>query len=188
MVTRRTLLLGGAACVLMGATPRMTDGPFYPSARPYGDDADLVNGDVRGDRLHLAGRLLDGNGRPVAGGVVEIWQCDGNGRYLTQGGIDPAFQGFGSATCDGDGRFTFRTIVPVPYTGRTPHIHTKVRIDGAARLTSQLFLAEHPQNADDFLFRRLSDAERDAVSMTLRPRDGAARATYDTDITLTLPA
>lgn len=182
--TRRTLLTGVAATLLMGATPRMTDGPFYPRERPHGDDADLVNGpDVVGDILHLAGRLLDANGRPVAGGAIEIWQCDGYGTYLREGEIDPGFQGFGRATCDGEGRFAFRTIVPVPYAGRTPHIHTKVRVGGEARLTTQLFRDGHPQNADDFLFRRLSEAERTSVSMRLEARNDA----YATDVTLHLP-
>ncbi|MEQ9642789.1 MAG: hypothetical protein RIM84_22385 [Alphaproteobacteria bacterium] len=166
----------------------MTDGPFYPRERPHGDDADLVNGEgVVGDILHLGGRVLDANGRPVGGAVVEIWQCDGHGTYLTQGDIDPAFQGFGRARCDADGRFAFRTIVPVPYSGRTPHIHTKVRVGGEPRLSTQLFRAGHPQNAEDFLFRRLSTAERVAVSMTVQARADAVRAIYEADVELALP-
>src|SRR5690606_14976907 len=111
-------------------------------------------------------------GRPVAGARVEIWQCDANGIYLhprerRRGQRDAAFQGFGHTTTDGAGRFAFRTIVPVPYTGRTPHIHCKVLRAGREVLTTQLYRAGYPRNDSDFLFRRLDPAERERVSMRL---------------------
>ncbi|MCX7902780.1 MAG: intradiol ring-cleavage dioxygenase, partial [Burkholderiaceae bacterium] len=65
--------------------------------------------------------------------------------------------------------FHFRTIEPVPYPGRTPHIHVRVQAIGHAALASQLYLPEHPGNASDFLYRRLSAAERALVTLRLEP-------------------
>ena len=200
---RRALILAAPALLLprtalgkLVATPAGTEGPFYPVRRPSDDNADLFNVDgagkeARGDLLHLAGRVLDLNAKPVAQVRVEIWQCDANGVYLhprdpRRAARDPAFQGFGHALTDIAGNFAFRTIVPVPYPGRTPHIHVKILRDGRPLLTSQLYRQGHPQNADDFLFDRLGTEERQRVSMALTPRKGPARQEYDTAIDLVI--
>ena len=84
------LLLPGAALGALSGTPKANEGPFYPVRLPTDSDADLVrvDGAVRragGDILHLAGRVLDANGRPIAGARVEIWQCDAKGVYMHPG-------------------------------------------------------------------------------------------------------
>lgn len=199
-LTRRALILAApylllpAAAHALAPTPRATEGPFYPARLPADRDNDLVKieGAVReagGDILRLDGRVLDANGRPLAGARVEIWQCDANGVYLDSGffrggGRDQAFQGFGHAIADAGGRFDFRTIVPVPYSGRTPHIHVKVLRDGRDVLTSQLYRAGFPQNERDFLFRRMTPAEAERVSMVLTPTPAAKRPTYRTEVAL----
>src|ERR1700704_4816084 len=143
--SRRLLLAGAGASLLplhstfaagLIATPAQTEGPFYPTAFPADMDNDLVQ--VRGQAaqamgtvLHLEGRVLDPNGRPVDGALVEIWQCDAQGVYdhPRQPGRerrDMAFQGYGRMIVTADGRYTFRTLKPVAYPGRTPHIHFKV--------------------------------------------------------------
>ncbi|MFQ5983814.1 MAG: protocatechuate 3,4-dioxygenase [Woeseiaceae bacterium] len=177
-------------------TPRAAKGPFYPVRIPSDDDSDLVRveGAVReagGDILHLDGRLLDANARPIADARIEIWQCDANGVYLHPGdrrrdSRDTGFQGFGHATADSAGRFAFRTIVPVPYPGRTPHIHVKVVRSGRDLLTTQLYRFSHPQNPSDFLFRRLSPSEQRRVSMVIRPRGATPRPTFETEIDLVI--
>jgi protocatechuate 3,4-dioxygenase beta subunit len=199
LLSRRSLLLTAPALMIpataLGAlrpTPRATEGPFYPVRLPRDDDADLVRveGAIReagGDVLLLFGRVLDVNARPMGGVRVEIWQCDLNGIYLHPGDRrlgrrDAAFQGFGHADTDAAGRFSFRTIVPVPYTGRTPHIHVKVRAGGRELITTQLYRAGYPQNASDFLFGRLTPEEQDRVSMVIKPHSGAARPTFETEI------
>ena len=118
------------------ATPQQTEGPFYPTAFPTDMDNDLVQ--VRGQQaramgtvLHLEGRVLDLNGKPVDGALVEIWQCDAQGIYdhPRQSGRDKrdsAFQGYGRLLVKADGRYSFRTLKPVAYVGRSPHIHFKV--------------------------------------------------------------
>lgn len=124
------------AKALLPGTPAQTAGPFYPPVLPLDDDADLTRvegtpGQADGRITDLAGRVLDNSGRPLSGVRVEIWQCDANGRYrhpAERGSapIDPCFQGHGRTVTDSLGRYWFRTIRPVPYPGRTPHIHAAV--------------------------------------------------------------
>ena len=184
-----TLPLRGATAAQ--ATPRTRDGPFYPApAMRLADvDNDLLAvagaaGRAAGDALTLKGRIADRNGDPVAGARIEIWQCDANGRYLHPGdrrdiARDRGFQGFGHDIADDGGRYRFRTIVPVPYPGRTPHIHVKVLERGRELLTTQFYLADHPQNPRDFLFRRMTEEQALAVSMRLVDPGGGAEATVD---------
>jgi len=137
-------------------------------------DNDLVKiqGSVEragGEIIQLKGRVLDRLGEPSRGARVEIWQCDVNGRYLhtrDRGGKarDAAFQGFGHFVTGPDGLFEFRTIMPAPYPGRTPHIHVKIDY-GRHQLTTQLYIAGYPQNARDGLYRRMSPAQRRLVEM-----------------------
>jgi protocatechuate 3,4-dioxygenase beta subunit len=176
--------------------PRMTDGPFYPPlayrARSVDWDADLTNVRARapdgqpqplarGEHLDLRGAVLDSDGRPVDGAEVEIWQCDAFGSYRHPRGagdrVDGGFQGFGSTRSDARGVYRFRTIRPVPYTGRTPHIHVKLRHPALGEVTSQLFVAGDPGNASDFLYRSLGEAERKDVEFRLqKPAAGEAVA------------
>ncbi len=202
-LTRRALVISAPSLLVptevlaaVVPTPGAAEGPFYPVRIPSDDDADLVSveGAVReagGDILHLAGRVLDANARPIAGARIEIWQCDANGVYMHPGdrrsdSRDSGFQGFGHAKSDTAGRFAFRTIVPVPYPGRTPHIHVKVVGGGSDLLTTQLYRLGHPQNPSDFLFRRLVPSEQRRVSMAIRPRAASPRPTFETDIDLVI--
>ena len=165
-------------------TPSATEGPYYPrpSMRFADTDNDLVKvgGQVRqasGDIIILRGRIFDRRGKPANGARVEIWQTDADGRYLHTSdprnkGFDKSFQGFGRFVTGVDGTYTFRTIKPVPYPGRTPHIHVKV-FHGSRTLTTQFYLADHPMNARDGLYRRMSKVQRKAVEMKLVDgRDG----------------
>lgn len=168
------------------STPAQSLGPFYPrnaSERPRETDADLLvlQGErvlSRGVPLYLSGRVRDPAGRPVADALVEIWQCDANAVYHHPAGgaqseRDPNFQGYGRAGTDADGRFHFRTIRPVPYPGRTPHIHLRVEARGRAALATQLYLADESGNARDFLYRQLSADERARITLALRPTESA---------------
>jgi protocatechuate 3,4-dioxygenase, beta subunit len=113
--------------------------------------------------------------------VVEIWQCDHEGRYHHPGDggkADPAFQGFGQVTVGRDGRYRFRTLKPVPYTGRTPHIHVKVRLDRQELLTTQLYVAGDPGNERDGLWRRMNEEARAAVTVPFTPGSDGLRATF----------
>jgi protocatechuate 3,4-dioxygenase beta subunit len=163
-------------------TPVQNEGPFYPDELPHETDNDLVrvtgaDAQALGQVTHLLGRVLDRQGRPVPGSLVEIWQCDAKGHYIAQGGTswlgsrarDPGFQGYGRTLTDAGGGYRFRTIRPVAYPGRTPHIHVKVRRDGHDLLTTQMYVAGEPDNARDGLYRRLAADERKRVTVTLQP-------------------
>lgn len=166
------------------ALPAMTEGPFYPSvqwrSRQLDWDANLTRVTrsasaeaprASGEWLDLGGAVVDAKGRTIDGAEVEIWQCDVHGSYRHPNGagekVDEAFQGFGSTRSDARGLYRFRTIRPVPYPGRTPHIHVRVRHRSFGELTSQLFVAGDPGNARDFLYRSLSEAESSQVDMRL---------------------
>lgn len=173
------------AAVLL-ATPRQTKGPFYPWQLPLEQDNDLLTvGDsgarARGEVTHLVGRVLDASGAPLADASVEIWQCDANGHYhhvddRDPRGRDPHFQGYGRMLTAADGGYRFRTIKPVAYPGRTPHIHFKVRA-GLRELSTQLYVRDDPANARDALFRALDAGERERVSARFATVD-AADASY----------
>ena len=162
------------------ATPAQTEGPFYPVELPADSDFDLlVQGPVsysHGVPTRLDGSVRDTSGRALRDAVVEIWQCDHLGHYRHPGDggrADPAFQGFGRVLADGDGAYRFRTIRPVPYSGRTPHIHFKVRMGARELLTTQLYVEGDPGNARDGIWRRLSPADRSAVTVPFADDDGA---------------
>jgi protocatechuate 3,4-dioxygenase, beta subunit len=157
------------------ATPSQTEGPFYPVELPRDSDNDLLqNGSLAyrgGQPAWIDGLVLDLQGRPVRGAAVEIWQCDEGGHYHHPGDgnrADAAFQGFGKASVDADGGFRFRTIRPVPYSGRTPHVHVKVRLGARELLTTQLYVAGDPGNDRDFLWRNLAPQDRAAVTVPFR--------------------
>jgi protocatechuate 3,4-dioxygenase beta subunit len=176
------------------ATPAQTAGPFYPTTFPSDVDNDLVvkrGSDARaeGTVTHVMGRVLGLDGRPVAGATVEIWQCDARGRYLHPGDTgrqprDSAFQGFGRAVSGADGGYRFRTVRPVPYPGRTPHIHFAVAAPGRRELVTQMYVAGEPLNERDGLYRSIRDPrERAAVTVRLDQANGveagALAGTFD---------
>ncbi|MCD8515393.1 MAG: protocatechuate 3,4-dioxygenase [Burkholderiaceae bacterium] len=170
---------------LLTPTPSQARGPFYPVQLPLDHDNDLLrNGTLaygRGQPAWVEGTVVDPEGRPVKGAVVEIWQCDTRGRYHHPGDggrADPAFQGFGRTEVDRDGAYRFRTIRPAPYTGRTPHIHVKVRLDAHELLVTQLYVEGEPLNERDGLWRRLSPEGRRALTVPFTPDGAYQRARF----------
>lgn len=165
-------------------TPGQTEGPFYPLTLPQDADYDLLrNGDLsytQGKSVWLEGTVTDLAGLPVANAVVEIWQCDDAGHYHHPGDgakADPRFQGFGRAVVDANGRYRFRTIRPVAYGARTPHIHVKVKLGARELLTTQVYVAGDPGNARDALWRSLTPVDRDALTVAFVPQaDGFSAA------------
>lgn len=154
------------------ATPSIALGPYYPPRKPADSDADLTQvagqpARAQGTLLYVDGRVLDVDGRPVAGAVIEVWQANAFGRYMhpadgdASGPLDPGFQGYGRLRSDADGRFRIKTVKPAPYAGRTPHVHFIVAA-GATRLTTQMFFDGEAGNERDGLYRWLSPAEQRA--------------------------
>jgi len=161
-------------------TPAQTEGPFYPRTLPEDRDADLVaitgHGEqAQGTVLYFGGRVLTAEGRPVAGATVELWQADRFGRYHHAGDEgaprDDNFQGYGVVTTDADGRFAFRTIRPVAYGGRPPHLHLKVRAAGRPPLTTQIYIAGDRTDGD-FVLASSPKGTVERLSMSLTPQNG----------------
>lgn len=195
MRSRREFLGGtGAALALAAAplsaattyprTPRQSAGPFYPASLPLDRDNDLVQ--VKGrDALasgvitHVTGRVIDERGRAISAARVEIWQCNAFGRYhhprdRRNAPIDENFQGYGRSTTSDDGLYRFRTIRPVHYPGRAPHIHFAVGGPGIETLVTQMYVAGEPDNARDALLNSVFDARaRARLIVELIPAPGA---------------
>jgi protocatechuate 3,4-dioxygenase, beta subunit len=190
IVTASALLVASTSNLTLAqakrrATPSQTEGPFYPLKEPKDADFDLLK---NGDRSYSKGRaswvegvVTDLDGRPLNGGIIEIWQCDENGHYdhpADGAKIDPSFQGFGRVRLNADGEFRFRTIRPSPYVGRTPHIHAKILLGNKELLTTQLYVADDPGNAKDGIWRRLSEVDRALVTSAFVPVADGLRAQY----------
>jgi protocatechuate 3,4-dioxygenase beta subunit len=101
---------------------------------------------------------------------------------------DTGFQGLGACRTDADGWVRFRTIKPVAYPGRTPHIHVKLRHAGFGETTSQLFIAGDAGNARDFLWRSLDPEDRSALEMALRAAAADSGLRWQVRHRLVLPA
>lgn len=151
---------------LLATTPSQMEGPYYPVDKLADRDNDLTRvgegGRARGTPLVLSGRLVDQRNVPVNAARIEIWQADDRGAYMHPNDSktqqrDKAFQFYGEATTDGDGQFSFRTIMPGLYGDRPRHIHLKVVPKTGASLTTQLYFAGDERLARDFLTRRLGD-------------------------------
>jgi len=196
-----TLAVGAAAFTVRGAfaeqlarTAAQTEGPFYPDRLPLDTDNDLliVNDGITpavGEITHLSGRILDETGAAIRNAVVEIWQCDHEGVYIHSGDVsrkarDGNFQGYGRFLTDASGAYYFRTIKPVPYPGRTPHIHFKVKKGGRELLTTQCYIKGHPGNAQDGIWKSVTDPRaRESITIDFKPATGSPAgelaATFD---------
>jgi protocatechuate 3,4-dioxygenase, beta subunit len=197
----RTLGAGAAFMTVPGAfaealipTPRQTEGPFYPNRLPLDTDNDLiiVNDQLTpavGEITHLSGRILDVRGEPVRNALVEIWQVDSRGSYLHSGSAnqekrDRNFQGFGRFLTGSSGEYYFRTIKPVAYPGRTPHIHYAVKLRGEKKFVTQCYVKGEPANLRDGILNAIRDPKaRESVIVDFAPikhsRAGELAARFD---------
>ena len=186
-----TLALGVAAFSVPGAfaaelvrTPAQTEGPFYPDKLPLDTDNDLivVNESLTpavGEITYLSGQILDPHGDPIRNALVEIWQVDNNGAYLHSKSDhyakrDANFQGFGRFLTGSTGEYLFRTIKPVPYPGRTRHIHFAIKIKGHEKFTTQCYLKGEPLNETDGVLKKLPASKaKDSLMIPFTPIKGS---------------
>ena len=186
---------GASAAPELVTTPRQTEGPFYPT--DWTGDADndlvLVKGEAAqalGEITHVVGRVLDTSGAPIPDARIEIWQCDSTGVYHHPRDTsrlrkrDAQFQGRGRTHSANNGAYAFRTIRPVAYPGRTPHIHFAIDVPGRPQLITQMYVAGEPLNGRDFILNNIRDArQRDSVIVRLEPGErleaGALVGTFD---------
>jgi protocatechuate 3,4-dioxygenase, beta subunit len=186
-----TVTLGAAAFTTRGLfadelvrTPKQTEGPFYPNKLPLDTDNDLlvINDGITpavGEVTYLSGRILDSKGDPVRSALVEIWQVDNNGAYIHTKDPqaekhDKNFQGFGRFLTDSTGEYYFRTIKPVLYTGRTRHIHFKIKRGSKELLTTQCYVKGEPANERDGIYKSIRDPKaRESVTVDFAPLPGS---------------
>jgi protocatechuate 3,4-dioxygenase beta subunit len=142
-----------------------------------------------GEITHLTGRILDSKGNPIRNAMVEIWQVDNNGAYLHSGSsnrekLDRNFQGFGRFLTGTNGEYYFRTVKPVPYPGRTPHIHVGIKMKGREMWTTQCYIKGDPNNERDGILQSVRDVKlRNALIVDFAPikesRIGELAASFD---------
>lgn len=173
-------------------TPAQTEGPFFPIHDQPDKDADMTRiagheQRAKGEVVVVRGRVLDQDGAPVAGAVVDVWQANASGRYAHErdpnpAPLDPDFQGWAKLVTDDDGRWSVRTIVPGAYPvqdgwSRPPHIHVKVARRGFHELTTQMYFAGNPLNDADRLLQSVPEAQRAMLVVDFAPEPGSADPT-----------
>lgn len=157
-------------------TGSQTLGPFFNSALMRDGENDLTRRmkdgpQAAGEVVEIQGQLRDCDGAPCPSALVEIWQADAAGQYGAES--DPNFAGFGRFLTDGEGRYSFTTIVPgaVPGKGnawQAPHISLSVYASGLLkRVTTRIYFPDETTNNDDPVLSGIDDV---AVQSTLVAR------------------
>ena len=171
----------------LAATPQDALGPFYPPKWEGEIDADLIvlggRAYADGTPLTITGVVRGSDGVAVVSARVEIWQVDATGKYRHpnddgEGPANRGFQGFGRTLTDAEGRYRFRTIKPVLYSGRPPHVHFRVVASGRKELVTQMYFAgDNKERGWNSGFSKerdrltvtptaLKDGERDGLAVT----------------------
>jgi len=203
-ISRRSLITTGAGVAasivtagVMGnqaqITPPNPEGPFYPKRPQVDKDTDLtlIQGNTeraQGQMIRVTGKVLDENGQPVEGAVVDIWQANANGRYHHEDDpattpLDPNFQGWGMVKTDAGGNYSFTTVKPGAYLAeegwtRPPHIHYKVSRRGYHELTTQMYFSGESLNETDRLFLDVDAESRDLLVVDFHEKDGIPQGEF----------
>lgn len=168
-------------------TPANPEGPFYPTHKQVDKDTDLtlIEGHTeraQGQVIRVTGQVLDEEGRPIEGALVDIWQANAQGRYHHEkdpatAPEDPNFQGWGMVKTDAEGRYAFTTIKPGAYKvneswRRPPHIHYKVSRRGFHEITTQMYFAGETLNETDSLLQSVDEDARGLLVVEFKEADG----------------
>ena len=198
LASYRAFVVPGVFAEELSLTPGQTAGPFYPKKIPLDHDNDLIVVDDNvtpavGQITHLRGRILDSSGAPIRKALVEIWQVDANGIYHHTGSrrreekADKNFQGFGRFETGSTGEYYFRTIKPVRYPGRTPHIHFAVKPKGQDRWTTQCYVRGEPRNERDWILNRVKDPKaRQSIIVDFVPMQDSAIGEFNASFDIVL--
>lgn len=176
-------------------TPSQTVGPFFHLGLDRPEWSDLTRGNPKGERIVVAGRVLDGDRAPVPDALIELWQANAAGRYnhqddpQTDKPLDPGFRGYGRSATDADGNFRFVTIRPGPVPGRgntlqAPHLNLAIFGRGLLKqLFTRVYFADAAENAADPLLLAIDDPAQRRTLLATRQDDGPP-PTYRFDIVL----
>jgi protocatechuate 3,4-dioxygenase alpha subunit len=131
--------------------------PQYDSKETVG--ANLITPDAAGQKIHIEGSVLDGDGKPINDAMIEIWQADSQGRYAHARGEKPRpnakFTGFGRSATDKAGVYSFDTVKPGSVPGpdgkpQAPHIVVCIFSRGMLRqVYTRLYFSDEAANAAD---------------------------------------
>jgi protocatechuate 3,4-dioxygenase, alpha subunit len=176
------------------ATPSQTVGPFFSIGLDWLRGTGLAPSGVSGERVTIAGRVLDGDGAAVPDALLELWQANAHGRYAhPEDGqdkpLEPAFTGHARILSDADGRFRFTTVkpgpVPAPDGGvQAPHVLVSLFARGLLRrLVTRIYFPDQPGNESDFALRRVEPSRRG----TLIARRGGADGELEWNVVLQGP-
>lgn len=167
------------------ATTSQTVGPFFSIGFRWLYRENLAGPDVSGERVEITGRILDGEGKPVPDGIVEIWQANSQGKYAHPGDkqekpVEPGFAGYGRVPTNDEGRFHFATIKPGRVPGpdgmpQAPHVAVSVFTRGLLRrLVTRIYFPDEPSNAEDFALNLVDAGRRDTlIANRIEGRPGA---------------
>jgi protocatechuate 3,4-dioxygenase, alpha subunit len=153
------------------ATTSQTVGPFFEIGFSWLYRDNLAGPVVSGERLEISGRILDGDGKPVPDGIVEIWQANSYGKYAhpddpQEKPVERGFTGYGRVPTDEEGRFRFATIKPGRVPGpdgkpQAPHVAVSVFTRGLLRrLTTRIYFPDEPGNTEDFALKFVDAGRR----------------------------
>jgi protocatechuate 3,4-dioxygenase alpha subunit len=153
------------------ATTWQTVGPYFRIGLTWLFVDNLAGPGVPGEKIEVEGRILDGDGRGVLDGMLELWQANSHGKYAhpedrQEKPLEPGFQGFGRIPTGEDGSFHFSTIKPGRVPGpdgklQAPHIVVSVFTRGLLRrLVTRIYFPDDPANAEDFALNLVDPARR----------------------------
>lgn len=171
------------------ATTSQTVGPFFSIGLKHLETVELAGPGASGQRVTIAGCVLDGDGKPVPDAILEIWQANCYGKYAhpeddQSKPFDPALRGHGRILVDENGRFRFSTIKPGSVPGpdgqlQAPHIAVSVFMRGLLRrLITRIYFPEEAANAGDFVLR-LVEPERQATLIARKNANEAGTLAWD---------
>lgn len=153
------------------ASGHQTVGPYLHIGLDWLTVRDIAGRGVKGERVAIAGRLLDGDGAGVSDGLVEIWQANAQGKYAhpedtQQTPLERGWRGFGRVPTDAKGGFRFSTIKPgrVPGPGgklQAPHLVVSVFMRGLLKhLATRIYFPDEPANVEDPILKLVPPSRR----------------------------
>ena len=165
------------------ATTSQTIGPFLRIGLEWMVIEDLAPPGVVGERVAIAGRVLDGDGKPVNDAAVELWQANSHGRYASPEDaqdkpLEPGFRGYGRSLTNDAGEFRFRTVKPGRVPGpqgkmQAPHLNVTIFMRGLLKqLVTRVYFPDDPANADDPVLALVPAARRSTL-IARRTSEGA---------------
>jgi protocatechuate 3,4-dioxygenase beta subunit len=170
-----------------GLTVEAVEVPYFVSGLADLKDGNLNFTGLAGVPIEISGHVYDGlnAAKPLAGAAVEIWHADSDGSYHPNGNgpaanykpEEIALRGF--VLTDAEGRYRFTTIYPGEYSGRTRHVHFKIRGLGKPELTTQLIVPAKPGDTLTFDSDDIAEGLPNSQLLALDETSSPAKATFD---------